>query len=96
VLYTETGWTNAPYDKQLMAAAGTCTNGGPFSAYATVSASTPTVGSGTQFTVTSIATPVAGQCPITITDGHTGSVTATMNSSYTTNSFTVNGRIRKP
>ncbi len=80
---SESGWTNAPYNKTLTAAtAAGC------SSIATVA------GASNSFTATAVGSPSAGSCIATISDGvgQTKSVTLT----YTTYSFTVNGKPGKP
>jgi len=69
VTYFEQGYTNTPYNKVLSATAGTCSAGGPVTAYANVSAPVDAANA-TNFTYTANAA-VAGACPFTVTDGLT-------------------------
>ncbi len=74
---SEVGWTNTPFDKTLNATmASAC------SSIATVSPA-----SGTSFTITAVASPTAGICTLTLSDGagQTKSVTVT----YTTSNLGV-------
>jgi hypothetical protein len=99
--YIELGWTNAPYNQTLIAAAGTCSIGGPFSTYATIGRASVTPGTttgATQFTMTAIGSPAAGACPTTIGDGlsaNSTDVNATLDSSYTISSFSIDGHARQ-
>ena len=74
---SETGWTNAPYNRGV-----TATMGASCSSIASVSPS-----SGTSFTVSVVGSPTAGVCTLTLSDGagQAKSVTVT----YTTSSFGV-------
>ncbi len=93
--FTESGWTNAPYDQTLGAAATpVCVHGTSFASYATVSP-VASGSAGTVITVTVISSPAAGECALTVSDGVTANstdATATLNTSYTSSSIGVNGR----
>jgi hypothetical protein len=63
---SESGWTNAPYDKKLTAsAANSC---------ATIATISPS--QGTSFTASAVASPAIGSCPITLSDFSGGSTLA--------------------
>jgi hypothetical protein len=63
---TESGWTNAPYDKKLTAtAANSC---------ATIATISPS--QGTSFTATAVGSPAVGSCPVTLSDFSGGSTLA--------------------
>jgi hypothetical protein len=64
--YSEAGYTNTPYNRTLVATPGTSC-----SAFATVTATDNTTSGNTDFTATSIASPVAGLCTLTVGDGLT-------------------------
>jgi hypothetical protein len=76
--FTESGWTNAPYNRALtFANTGTCTSGAGISATAMTDIADISVGSnstidGTPITATTRTTggaPKTGSCPSTISDG---------------------------
>jgi hypothetical protein len=98
IAYTETGFTNAPYEQVLSVDTGsslfTCNPGGPLSTFATV---TPSLSSGTTvFTVASASPYTPGKCTIPVWDGISGAYTPpTFTASYTTSGFTVDAHGRK-
>jgi hypothetical protein len=81
---SETGWSNAPYNKTFTLGTPTCSTGTAAATFALATVDHLT------WTDTAPASPVAGNCTVPITDftgsGHSGSVTLT----FTTGSFTVN------
>jgi hypothetical protein len=93
--FTESGWTNAPYNQTLGAFANlACTQGSTFSDYATASANA-SGSNGTVVTVSVIGSPTPGECGLTISDGQTSNTTygsAVLNSSYTSSSIGVNNK----
>jgi hypothetical protein len=75
---SETGWTNSPYSMNLsLTVPAGCS---------TIATASP--GSGTSFTITAAASPVAGTCTMTLGDG-AGQMKA-LTVTYTTSSFPVN------
>ncbi|HTW83096.1 MAG TPA: hypothetical protein VMD91_03380 [Candidatus Sulfotelmatobacter sp.] len=107
ITYTEAGWTDAPYGQALDAFANlACAPpGGSFSNYATVAGAANGT-SGTVFTVTAVGSPTAGACPLTISDALLSNTTDSnglgdgvplveLDTSYTSSSFSVNGKTRK-
>jgi len=94
--FTESGWTNSPYGHALTVTGnGTCTNAGPLSTFATVTAGTNDTTNGTPFTATAVASPVAGNCPVTIGDGlslNTTDGSATLTVTYTTSGISASGK----
>jgi hypothetical protein len=64
--YSEPGYTNTPYNRTLVATAATSC-----SAFATLTATDNTTSGNTDFAATSIASPVAGSCTLTVGDGLT-------------------------
>jgi hypothetical protein len=99
--FTESGWTNSPYGHALTATTGTCTSLVPLatllSQFATVSAGTNSTANGTPITATENgASPIAGSCPVKISDGLSPNTTdgsATLTVTYTT--ATVNGNSKR-
>jgi hypothetical protein len=96
--FTENGWTNTPYNQALLVT-GTpsCTNAGPLSTFATVSAGSNSTTNGTPFTATAVASPVAGNCPVTVGDGLSLNSTdgsATLTVTYTTGTVNANSKKR--
>lgn len=94
--FAETGWTTAPFNQALTAAAsGTCSSGGPLSTFATLS--TAAAVGATTITATATGSPVAGLCSVTVSDGltaNTSDATGSLNVSYTTTTIPVNGHRR--
>ena len=90
-VYAENGFTNPPYSMALSVtgAAGCAT-------FATVTTGADTA-NGTPFTATSIASPVAGICTLTVTDNLTDQPNAlpTFVVTYTTSSLGANGKHRR-
>jgi hypothetical protein len=96
ITYTETGFTNSPYDQELSVdtEAPSCSVAGPLSTFATVVPSyTAGSGSATTFTVTSVSPYTPGKCTISVWDGGLSSA-ATFTASYTTSGFTVDAHDR--
>ncbi|HTW83095.1 MAG TPA: hypothetical protein VMD91_03375 [Candidatus Sulfotelmatobacter sp.] len=97
IAWTESGWTNAPYNQTLAvdSAAVTCSPGGPLSTFATVS---PAFSSNTTvFTVTSASPYTPGKCTVPVYDGVTGTnayTPPTFSASYTSSGFTVDAHNR--
>jgi hypothetical protein len=97
IAWTETGWTNTPYNQTLAvdSAASTCSTGGPLSTFATVS---PAFSSNTTvFTVTSASPYTPGKCTVPVYDAVTGTnayTPPTFTTSYTTSGFTVDAHGR--
>jgi len=92
IAYTETGFTNAPYDQVLSvdAAAETCSTGGPLATFATVSPAAS--GTTTVFTVTSSSPYTPGKCAIPVWDATGAYTPPTFTASYTTSSFTIDSK----
>jgi hypothetical protein len=90
VKYGELGFTNSPYNKQL-----SITGGGACSTFATL-AKLANASNETPFTATAIASPVAGQCTITVTDNLTDQLNAlpTFVVTYTTSSISGSSKAR--
>jgi len=89
--YSEPGFTNAPYNKQLgVTGASAC------AAFATL-ATGPNSAGATPFTATSIASPVAGLCTLTVTDNLTDqpNTLPTFVVTYTTSSVGADGKRRR-
>jgi hypothetical protein len=97
--FSESGWTDAPYDRVLISLADqACSSGGPFATYAIFGPEGSDSG-GTTISVTVIGSPTAGACPVSISDGLTSNgtdVPATLDTSYTSSSFGVNSIHRRP
>ena len=89
--YKEPGFTNSPYGKTL-----SITGAGACSAFATLSTGANDATHGTPFTATAIASPVAGQCTITVTDNLTDQPNAlpTFVVTYTTSSISGSSKAR--
>ncbi|HZO92291.1 MAG TPA: hypothetical protein VFB22_00860 [Candidatus Baltobacteraceae bacterium] len=101
--FTESGWTNSPYNHALTQAAGTCLSGTGYvatalSQFATMSVGTNDTSNGTPITATALASsPVAGSCADTVSDGLTsnstdGSIALTV--TYTTSSIGASAKHR--
>jgi hypothetical protein len=90
VKYYENGFTNSPYNKQL-----TTSSTASCSTFATVTQGANASGE-TPFTATSVASPVAGQCTLTVTDSLTDQSNAlpTFKVDYTTSSIGASGKHR--
>jgi hypothetical protein len=100
ISFSEGGWTDAPYNQQLSSDStdGTCSQGGPFSSYATITNVPDPSNVATQYTVTAISSPTPGDCGVFIGDGLTSNGSdafITMDISYTTSSIVVNGKPRR-
>jgi hypothetical protein len=100
ISFSEGGWTDAPYNQQLSSDSTDriCTQGGPFSSYATITNVPDPSNVATQYTVTAISSPTPGDCGVFIGDGLTSNGTdafITMDISYTTSSIIVNGKPRR-
>jgi hypothetical protein len=91
VSYGELGFTNTPYNKQL-----SVTGGAACSTFATVTAGA-NASNETPFTATAIASPVSGQCTLTVTDNLTDQPNAlpTFKVTYTTSSVSASGKHRR-
>lgn len=91
VSYGEFGFTNTPYNKQL-----SVTGGAACSTFATVAAGAD-ASNETPFTATAIASPVNGQCTLTVTDTLTDQPNAlpTFKVTYTTSSVSASGKHRR-
>ena len=96
--FTESGWTNSPYNHALThAETGACTTGAGITAtsmadIATIATGANSTTNGTPFTATVVGSPKTGSCPSTISDGLSLNPTegsATLTVTYTT--FSVNG-----
>ncbi|HEY0869723.1 MAG TPA: hypothetical protein VGD55_04950, partial [Acidothermaceae bacterium] len=90
-VYAESGFTNSPYSMALSVdGASAC------STFATVTTGADT-SNGTPFTATSIASPVAGLCTLTVTDNLTDQPNAlpTFVVTYTTSSVGADGKRRR-
>jgi hypothetical protein len=90
--FTESGWTNAPYNHALTVDAGTCP------AFETIGAGTNSTTNGTPITATVTGTPTANSCTATVSDGLTSNTTGTttgLTVTYTTMSTTVDGKGRR-
>lgn len=101
--FTESGWTNSPYNHALqVASTGSCVSGAglatSMSQIATVSAGTNSTTNGTPITATVVASPTAGSCPATINDGLSANTTdgsATLTVTYTTSVITGSSKRRQ-
>ena len=93
--FTESGWTNAPYNHELtFANTGACTSGAglatAMSQIATISVGADNA-NGTPITATVAGSPKAGSCPSTISDGFSSNTTdgsATLTVTFTATSIT--------
>jgi hypothetical protein len=81
---SEIGWTTAPYSRNLSLTVP--------AACATIATVSPS--SGANFTATVVASPASGTCTPTLSDGASQSQGITL--TYTTSSFSINGKPRKP
>lgn len=97
--YEEAGWTDAPFDQLLGATTpGPCTSAGPLSTFATIGSSAVLPPGETQFSVTAIGAPVAGDCPVTVGDGllaNPSDTNVSFDASYTTTTFGIDSRPRR-
>jgi hypothetical protein len=102
--FTESGWTNTPYNHALtFANTGACTTGAGITATAMTDIATITVGAnstlnGTPFTATVVASPKTGSCPSKISDGLSLNATdgsATLTVTYTTSVITGSSKNRQ-
>ena len=97
VNFAETGWTTAPFN-QLLGAAATapCSSGGPLSTFATLSTAAAT--GATTITATAASPETPGFCTVYVSDGltaNTSDTTGLFNVSYTSTSIPVNGHRRQ-
>jgi hypothetical protein len=98
--FTESGWTNAPYNNALtVGAGGACTGTATaLSQIATMSAGSNSTTNGTPITATAVASPVTGSCPATVSDGLTLNSTEksiTLTVTYTTTGITAQSKRRQ-
>jgi hypothetical protein len=97
VTYTESGWTDSPYNQKLLVATDlACSAGGPFFIYGSFASAYDT--SGTIFTLSLIGSPSVGACPVAVSDGsnlNPNYSTAQFDTSYTTSGFGINGTKKK-
>jgi hypothetical protein len=103
--FTESGWTNSPYNHALtFANTGACTSGAGLATtmadIATISAGANSTTNGTPFTATTntgAGQPKPGSCPSTISDGLSSNTTdgsATLTVTYTTSSISASSKHR--
>ncbi|HEX3467626.1 MAG TPA: hypothetical protein VHT05_06065 [Candidatus Elarobacter sp.] len=101
--FTESGWTNSPYNQALThAETGACVSGAglatAMSQIATISVGTNSTSTGTPITATAVGSPTPGSCPSTISDGLSLNLTdgsATLTVTYTTSSISASSLHRK-
>lgn len=98
--FTESGWTNSPYNQALtVTAGGACTGTATaLSDIATMSAGTNSSTNGTPITATAKASPVTGSCPATVSDGltsNTSEKSITLTVTYTTTGITAQSKRRQ-
>lgn len=92
VSYKEAGFTDAPYNQSLLRPGPICATFATISTVANANGETP-------YTATAIASPVAGSCTVTVTDGLSDQTNAlpTFAVTYTTfNGGSINVTSRKP
>lgn len=90
--FTESGWTNSPYNHALTVSAGTCP------AFESFSAGTNSTTNGTPITVSVTGTPSANSCTATVKDGLTANTTdgsANLAVTYTTSAITASSKHRQ-
>lgn len=95
--FTESGWTNSPYNNALtVAAGGACTGTATsLSQIATMSVGSNSTTNGTPITATAVNSPVTGSCPATVSDGltlNTSEKTITLTVTYTTSGITAQSK----
>ena len=91
VKYGELGFTNSPYNKQLaITGAASCSTFATLATGANATNETP-------FTATSIASPVAGSCTLTVTDNLTDqpNTLPTFVVTYTTGAVNITSKVRR-
>jgi hypothetical protein len=101
--FTESGWTNAPYNHALtFANSGACVSGAglatAMSQIATITVGANSTTNGTPITATAVASPTAGSCPSTISDGLSSNTTdgsKTLTVTYTTSGISASSKHRK-
>jgi hypothetical protein len=101
--FTESGWTSSPYNHALtFANSGACTSGAGLATamtqIATISVGANSTTNGTPITATAVASPTAGSCPSTISDGlslNTTDGSTTLTVTYTTSSVSASSKHRK-
>jgi|HubBroStandDraft_1064217.scaffolds.fasta_scaffold07563_3 hypothetical protein len=96
--YQELGWTNAPYNQQLVAIGTSGCTAGALSTYANFSTAPFATPAGTAFTATAIGSPSTGACTVQIGDNLQLNTTvsgATFAVTYTASDFNVSNHGRK-
>lgn len=102
--FTESGWTNSPYNHALtFANTGACTTGTGITAtsmadIATISVGANSITNGTPITATIVGAPKPGSCPSKISDGlslNTTDGSATLTTTYTSSSIVGSSKRRQ-